>query len=94
MLALGLFAFYIQKVVGSPIGWVGRTSNYVGTIFALIAILAAVRSGKSRGLPLEEVISSFFVDAEANYKSLVETAPDAIISFDQGEQGYSLEFQR
>ncbi|MFZ0929529.1 MAG: PAS domain S-box protein, partial [Syntrophobacteraceae bacterium] len=83
MLALGLFAFYIQKVVGSPIGWVGRTSNYVGTIFSLIAILAAVRSGKSRGLPLEEVISGFFVDSEANYRSLVETATDAIISFDQ-----------
>ena len=83
MLALGLFAFYIQKVVGSPIGWVGRTSNYAGTIFSLIAILAAVRSGRSKGLPLEEVISGFFVDAEANYKSLVETASDAIISFDQ-----------
>ncbi len=83
MLALGLFAFYIQKIVGSPIGWVGRTSNYVGTVFALTAILAAVKSGKSRGLPLEEVISGFFVEAEANYKSLVETASDAIISFDQ-----------
>ena len=83
MLALGLFAFYIEKIVGCPIGWVGRTSNYAGTIFSLIAILAAVRSGKSKGLPLEEVISSFFVDAEANYKSLVETASDAIISFDQ-----------
>ena len=83
MLALGLFAFYIEKVVGSPIGWVGRASNYGGTIFSLIAILAAVRSGKSKGLPLEEVISSFFVDAEANFKSLVETASDAIISFDQ-----------
>ncbi len=83
MMALGLFAFYIQKIVGSPIGWVGRTSNYVGTVFALTAILAAVRSGKSRGLPLEEVISGFFVDAEANYKSLVETASEAIISFDQ-----------
>jgi PAS domain S-box-containing protein len=83
MLALGLFAFYIQRIVGSPIGWVGRTSNYVGTIFALMAILAAVRSGKSKGLPLEEVISGFFVDAEANYKTLVETASDAIISFDQ-----------
>ena len=83
MLALGLFAFYVQKVVGSPIGWVGRTSNYVGTIFSLVAVLAAVRSGKSKGVPLEEVISGFFVDAEANYKSLVETASDAIISFDR-----------
>ncbi len=83
MLALGLFAFYIQRIVGSPIGWVGRTSNYLGTIFSLIAILAAVRSGKSSGLPLEEIISGFFVDAEANYRSLVETASNAIISFDQ-----------
>jgi PAS domain S-box-containing protein len=83
MFALGLFAFYIERIVGSPIGWVGRTSNYVGAIFSLIAVWAAIRSGKSRGLPLEEVISSFFVDAEANYKSLVETASDAIISFDE-----------
>ena len=82
MLALGLFAFYIERIVGSPIGWVGRASNYWGTIFSMIAILSAVRSGRSKGLPLEEVISGFFVDAEANYKSLVETASDAIISFD------------
>ena len=86
MLALGLFSFYVQKVVGSPVGWVGRTSNYVGTIFSLIAILTAFKSGKSGGLPLEEVTSSFFVDAEANYKSLVETASDAIISFDQEQR--------
>jgi PAS domain S-box-containing protein len=83
MLAVGLFAFYIERIVGSPIGWVGRASNYMGTIFSTIAILSAVRSGKSKGLPLEDVISGFFVDAEANYKSLVETASDAIISFDQ-----------
>ncbi len=83
MLAVGLFAFCIEKIVGCPIGWVGRSSNYVGAIFSLIAIHLAVRSGKSEGLPLEEVISGFFVDAEANYKTLVETASDAIISFDQ-----------
>ena len=83
MLALGLFAFYIERIVGSPIGWVGRAANYVGTIFSMIAIMSAVRIGKSKGLPLEQVISSFFLDAEANYRSLVETASDAIISFDQ-----------
>ena len=82
MLALGLIAFYIQKIVGSPIGWAGRTSNYVGTVFAMIAIWAAVRRGKSKGSALEELISGFFVDAQANYKSLVETASDAIVSFD------------
>jgi hypothetical protein len=53
MLALGLFAFYIERIVGCPLGWVGRTSNYIGTIFSLIAVQAAVRSGKARGLPME-----------------------------------------
>ncbi|MGO9138050.1 MAG: PAS domain S-box protein, partial [Syntrophales bacterium] len=86
MLSLGLFAFYIQKVVGSPIGWAGRTSNYVGTIFALVSIWCAVQSGRSRGLTLEDVISGFFMDAEANYRTLVETATDAIVSFDQDDR--------
>ncbi len=86
MLALGLFAFYIERIVGSPIGWAGRTSNYAGAIFSLIAILAAVRSGKSSGLPVEEVIAGFFVDAAANYQSLIETASDAIISLDPGNR--------
>ncbi|HYA14742.1 MAG TPA: PAS domain S-box protein, partial [Syntrophales bacterium] len=83
MLAFGLFAFYIQKGVGSPIGWAGRATNYIGAIFALVAILIAIRSGKAKGMALEDVISSFFMDAEANFRSLVETASDAIISYDQ-----------
>ncbi len=82
IIALGLFASYIERIVGSPMGWVGRCSNYLGSIFALIAILVAVKSAKSGGLPLEEVIAGFFEDAEANYQSLVETASDAIISCD------------
>jgi len=83
MLAFGLFAFYIQKGVGSPIGWAGRTTNYIGSIFTLVAILIAIRSSKAKGLALEDVISSFFMDAEANFRSLVEKATDAIISYDQ-----------
>ncbi len=86
MLALGLFAFYIQKGVGSPIGWAGRTTNYIGAIFTLVAILTAIRSGRSKGLTLEDVISGFFMDAEASYRSLVETVTDAIISYDQEDR--------
>ena len=83
MLALGLFAFYIQKVVGSPIGWAGRTANYVGMVFAMVAVRSAVLSVKAKGLALEDIVSSFFRNAEASYQSLVETATDAIISYDQ-----------
>jgi PAS domain S-box-containing protein len=86
MLALGLFAFYIQKVVGSPIGWAGRTSNYIGAVFALVAVWSAVRHGQAHGIALEEMVSGYFMDAEAGYRSLVETATDAIISYDQEQR--------
>jgi hypothetical protein len=38
MIALGLMAFFIQTSVGSLIGWLGRSGQYIGGIYALIAI--------------------------------------------------------
>jgi PAS domain S-box-containing protein len=86
LLATGLFAFFVQSAVGSPLGWVGRSANYFGGIFSLIAVLRAVRVARSKSLPLEESIAIFFSDAESSYKSLVEVASDAIISFDQEDR--------
>ena len=48
MLAIGLFAFFVQKSVGSPIGWLGRSANYFGGIFALGAILGALRDARGK----------------------------------------------
>jgi PAS domain S-box-containing protein len=86
MLALGLFAFYVQHAVGSPIGWAGRTANYMGAIFAAVAVGSAVQRAKSKGLALEDAISSFFMDVEGSFRSLVETASVAIVSYDQGNR--------
>ena len=83
LIALGLFAVFLLKFVGNPLGWLGRVSQYWGCVFALIAVLAAMRSAIVKRLPLETVLTSFFVNAEATYKALVETATDAIVSFDQ-----------
>ncbi len=82
LLAIGLLAFLVQSAVGSPIGWVGRSANYFGGIFSLIAVLSAGRVARSKSLSLEESIAIFFSDAESSYKSLVEASSDAIISFD------------
>ena len=49
----------------------------------MVAIVTAWRSARSKGLPIERVIANFLADAEASYRDLVETARDAIISFDQ-----------
>ena len=83
LLAIGLFAFLVQSAVGSPIGWVGRSANYFGGIFSLIAVVSAGRVARYKSLSLEESMSIFFSDAESSYKSLVEASSDAVVSFDQ-----------
>ncbi|MCX6690713.1 MAG: PAS domain S-box protein [Methanoregula sp.] len=82
-MSIGLFAFFIQPTVGCLIGWVGRSANYLGFGFALYAVYIAQRVATAKDLPLEEIIANFFVDAEESYKQLVETATDAIITFDE-----------
>ena len=62
MLAIGLFAFFVQKSVGSPIGWLGRSANYFGGIFALGAILGALRDARGKAAQLEQSIADLFTD--------------------------------
>ncbi len=83
LIALGLCAVFLETSVGSPLGWVGRSAQYLGGVFWLVSLVAASRSSRYKGLPIERVIASFFADAEAGYRNLVETANDAIISYDQ-----------
>ncbi|MEI6125788.1 MAG: PAS domain-containing protein, partial [Pseudomonadota bacterium] len=83
MIALGLFAFFIQKSVGSPIGWMGRSGEYIGGIFALIAILFIVRSARIKGESIQSTLVGLFQDAEFNYQVLVEIITDAIVYFEQ-----------
>lgn len=44
LIAIGLFAVSIQKVVGSPLGWAGRTAQYVGGMYFLITVLISYKS--------------------------------------------------
>jgi len=83
LIAIGLLAVFVQPSVGSLIGWVGRSAQYIGFVFALYAVLVAKKTATAKGLPLEDVIGNFFVDAEQNYRQLVETATDAIVTFDE-----------
>jgi PAS domain S-box-containing protein len=83
LIAIGLLAVFVQPSVGSLIGWVGRSAQYIGFVFALYAVLIARKTATAKGLPLEDVIANFFVDAEQSYKQLVETATDAIVTIDE-----------
>ncbi|MCX9010720.1 MAG: PAS domain S-box protein [Candidatus Methanoperedens sp.] len=82
LIATGLLAVFIPSNVGSPIGWAGRSAQYLGGIYFLIAILTTIRRARTRGIPLERAIANFFREPEANFRVLIETVNDAIVSFD------------
>jgi len=83
VIAIGLVAAFLTPSMGSPVNWVSRGMQYMGAGYALVAIVVASRLAQDRGLSLEETLSRFFSEAEAGYKTLVETATDAIVVFDQ-----------
>ena len=86
LLAIGLFAFFLQKSVGCPIGWFGRSANYASGLLALVAIFSALKDAKTKRVSLESAIAGLLADTEAGYRSLVETATDAIATLDnEGE---------
>ena len=83
LITIGLCAVFIQKGVGTMVGWAGRVAQYLGCIYLLIGTIAAVRSASSKGIPLAKEITNSFNYIEANYKTLLEIARDAFISVDR-----------
>ncbi len=57
LICMGLFGVFIQKAVGSPVGWVARSAMYVGGIYALAAVLSALRDARLKDVPLEQAIA-------------------------------------
>ncbi len=80
--AISLTAFFIQSSVGSPLGWVGRFSQYLGGIYFLVALLRAARSAQSRGTSLDDVLTRSLSGIEEKFRALAENAPDVIRRFD------------
>jgi len=60
LIALGLAAVFLQQAVGSPTGWAGRSAQYLGGIYFLIAAITAIRGARTKGIPLERAIALFF----------------------------------
>ncbi len=67
---------------GSPLSWLGRSSQYVGGIYMLIAILTEVRGSRGMGLSLENA----FRESEDRYRRLVAAMPTALYTCDR--QGF------
>jgi PAS domain S-box-containing protein len=81
---IGLVGISLMKAVGGPIGWLGRTAQYLGGAYFLAAVLSALRDVRAEGLTLRAAIDRFYRESEVHYRDLLNTVNDAIISFDDG----------
>jgi PAS domain S-box-containing protein len=81
--AISLTAFFIQHSVGSPVGWAGRFSQYLGGAYFLIAMATAVRSAQARRTSFDNILTASLSPAEEKFRALSENSPDAISRFDR-----------
>jgi PAS domain S-box-containing protein len=81
--AISLTAFFIQSSVGSPIGWAGRFSQYLGGIYFLFAVITALRSAQVRRTSFDSVLTASLSPAEEKFRALAENSPDVIDRFDR-----------
>jgi PAS domain S-box-containing protein len=57
LISIGLMGVLLQKSFGSPIGWLGRCAQYVGSVYLLTAIYQAAREFKFKGAGLDTLLS-------------------------------------
>jgi PAS domain S-box-containing protein len=81
--SISLTAFFIEGAVGSPIGWTGRFSQYLGGIYFLVAVITAIRSAKARRTSFDHVLTASLSPAEEKFRALAEHSPDMIARFDK-----------
>ena len=72
LIAIGSSGVLLQKAVGSPIGWAGRSAQYLGSIYFLTAVLTAIRGAPTERMPLEK-----------EYQALLEHANVIIYTVDK-----------
>ncbi|MFZ3166858.1 MAG: PAS domain S-box protein [Candidatus Methanoperedens sp.] len=82
LVSINLSAALFVNTVGSLFSWAVRLPLYLGGIYFLNAIFIARRTARTRGTSIEEAVANFFREPEENFKVLIETANDAIVSFD------------
>jgi PAS domain S-box-containing protein len=81
--AISLTAFFVQSSVGSPVGWVGRISQYVAGAYFLASLVTASRTARMRGTSLDNVLTTSLSGVEEKFRALAENTPDAIRVFDR-----------
>jgi PAS domain S-box-containing protein len=83
LFSTGLLGVFLQRVMGDPIGWLGRVAQCLGGFFFFIAVLKAHKTASLKRSHIDEVLSASFSQVRKLYKSLIETTSDAVIVVNQ-----------
>lgn len=74
-IAVGLFGVMIQLSRGSLLGWLGRTAQFLGGIYMLLAAFASLRESRFWGISLEAALQL----SEERYRRLFESMQEGFI---------------
>lgn len=75
LIAVGLFGVSFQTSIGDALNWVGRSAQYLGGIYLLVAVALEVRRTGAWLLPVERALR----ESEDRYQSIVNLSPDGIL---------------
>ncbi len=74
LIACGMFGVLIIRTVGSPLGWAGRTAQYAGCVYMLVAAVTAVRESGGWGIALQEALR----ESEQRFQQLADAMPQLV----------------
>ncbi|HEY3307293.1 MAG TPA: PAS domain S-box protein [Desulfuromonadaceae bacterium] len=83
LVAEGLLCILIQTVHAGPLGWLGRSVQYLGSIYMLIAAIASVLESGAWRISLETALN----DARQQFEGLFDLAEDGILVHELYDEG-------
>ena len=75
LIATGLFGVLVTTNVGSPLGWAGRSAQYLGGIYMLVAVLAAARKSGEWDAALQVALK----ESQERYRTLTEATFEGVV---------------
>jgi PAS domain S-box-containing protein len=83
LLAFSIVCIFLQRAVGSPIGWIGRGAQYLSGIYFVVAVISESRNARGQGLFFNQAIADLFMESEIYWQDILDTVREAIISCDE-----------
>jgi PAS domain S-box-containing protein len=86
LLVVNVIGISIQTSVGNLVGWVSRSTLYLGCVYFLIAVVAIRREAQATGQAAAEALASIFQHPSSFWQDVLSAVDDAIISCDQSRK--------